>query len=64
VAGIVLYWPAAIQSPVYLAAAAIFTTVLAGVYGFVRGRYGLSAALVCQMTVNVMLLMVPGLLAG
>ncbi len=64
VAGIVLYWPVAIHSPVYLAAAAIFTTVLAGVYGFVRGRYGLSAAFVCQVTVNVMLLLIPGLLAG
>jgi hypothetical protein len=64
IAGIVLYWPVAIHSPVYLAAAAIFTTVLAGVYGFVRGRYGLSAAFVCQVTVNVMLLLIPGLLAG
>lgn len=64
IAGIVLYWPVAIHSPVYLAAAAIFTTVLAGIYGFVRGRYGLSAAFVCQVTVNVMLLLIPGLLAG
>ena len=57
------YWPAASGAPVYLVAAVIFSTVLAGIYGFVRMRYGLAAALTCQMTVNLTLLFMPHLLA-
>lgn len=57
------YWPAASGAPVYLVAAIIFSTVLAGIYSFVRMRYGLSAALTCQMTVNLILLFIPHLLA-
>lgn len=59
----VLYWPLVIGQPVYLAAAVIFNTVLAGLYGFVRTRYGLSAALICQVIVNLLLLFLPVLLA-
>ncbi len=64
ISGIVLYWPAVFQTPLYLVAAGIFTTVLAGVYSFIRSRYGLAAAYLCQVTVNLMLLFVPSLLAG
>jgi membrane protease YdiL (CAAX protease family) len=59
---VLFFWPAASHAPVYLVAAALFTTVLAGVYSFVRTRYGLAAAYVCQVTVNLMLLFVPSLL--
>ncbi len=44
--------------------AAFGGTVLAGVYSFIRSRYGLAAAYLCQVTVNLMLLFVPSLLAG
>lgn len=64
ISGIVLYGPAVFQTPLYLVAAGIFTTVLAGVYSFIRSRYGLAAAYLCQVTVNLMLLFVPSLLAG
>ena len=63
VMSIVMYWPAAFDQPVYLAATTIFMTVLAGIYGFVRTRYGLSAALVCQVCVSALLLFVPAALA-
>lgn len=63
VMSIVMYWPAAFDQPVYLAATTIFMTVLAGIYGFVRTRYGLSAALVCQVSVSALLLFVPAALA-
>lgn len=62
VMSIVLYWPAASGETVYLIAVAVLTTVLAGIYGFVRSRYGLSAALVCAVTVNVLLLFLPAVL--
>lgn len=60
---LLLYWPAAAPTPVYLVAVVIFSTVLAGIYSFVRTRYGLGAALICQMTANVLLVVVPALLA-
>lgn len=60
---LLLYWPAASPTPVYLVAVVIFSTVLAGIYSFVRTRYGLGAALICQVTVNLLLLFAPGLLA-
>jgi len=63
VMSIVMYWPAAFDQPVYLAATTIFMTVLAGIYGFVRTRYGLSAALVCQVCVSALLLFIPAALA-
>jgi hypothetical protein len=61
--GVLIFWQATIGTPAYLVAAGLFTTVLAGIYGFVRLRYGLAAAYVSQVTVNLMLLFVPGLLA-
>lgn len=60
--GLALYWPATAGQPVFLLAVAIFTTVLATIYSFVRTRYGLAAAFICQMTVNLMLLFIPGVL--
>ena len=59
---LIMFWPAASGQPVYLVAVVVFMTVLAGMYGFVRSRYGLSAALVCQVCVNLMLMFIPGLL--
>jgi hypothetical protein len=41
----------------------VFLTILAGVYSAVRRGYGLSAALMCQITVNLMLLFIPSLIA-
>lgn len=63
ISALLFYWPAAIMMPAYLVAAVIFSIVLAGIYGFVRMRYGLPAALICQITVNLTLLFVPHLLA-
>lgn len=60
--GIALYWPATAGQPAFLLAVAIFSTVLAAIYAFVRTRYGLAAAFICQMTVNLMLLFIPGVL--
>ncbi len=60
--GLIFYWPATSQAPIYLLAAGLFTTVLAGVYSFIRTRYGLIAAYVCQVTVNLLLLFMPSLL--
>ena len=47
---------------VFLFVALVFSSVLAGVYGYVNGRYGLIAAYACQVTANVMLLFIPGVL--
>jgi membrane protease YdiL (CAAX protease family) len=59
---VLLYWPAASSSPVYLIAVAVFYTVLAGIYSFIRDRYGLAAAYLCQVTINLMLIFLPRLL--
>jgi len=59
---LLLFWPAASGAPVYLFAGLIFSGVLAGVYGYVNSRYGLAASYTCQVTANVMLLFIPGLL--
>jgi hypothetical protein len=40
----------------------VFLTILGGVYSTVRQVYGLSAALMCQITVNLLLLFIPGVL--
>lgn len=59
---ILLFLPIAFKSGSVLAGAAIFyMTALAAVYSFVRRRYGLTAALICQITVNIMLLFIPGI---
>jgi hypothetical protein len=63
-AGVLLYWPAASATPVYLGVAAVFSTALAAVYSYVRTRYGLAAAYVCQATANLMLMFLPLLLTG
>lgn len=62
--GLLLYWPAAISHPVYLAVAVIFSTVLAAIYGFAALRNGVWAALACQVTVNLVLLFLPTLFFG
>jgi hypothetical protein len=62
VSSLLLFWPAASGTPVYLFAGLIFSGVLAGVYGYVHSRYGLTAAYACQVTANMMLLFIPGVL--
>jgi membrane protease YdiL (CAAX protease family) len=59
---VLLYWPAASSSPIYLIAVAVFYTVLAGIYSFIRDRYGLAAAYLCQVTINLMLIFLPRLI--
>jgi hypothetical protein len=57
---LLFFWPAAVTAWTYLIAAVLFSTVLAGIYSFVRTRYGLAASYICQVTINLMLLFVPG----
>ena len=57
--GIVFFLPATFAQPIYLVAIGIFTLVLSGVYSFIRIQYGLSAATICQITVNLLLLFAP-----
>ncbi len=59
---VIFFWPAIAATPVYLAALIVFYTVLAGIYSFLRARNGLSAALICQATINLLLIFVPELL--
>ncbi len=60
---IIFYLPAlAAGTPVYLIAAVFFFTVMAGVYSYVRNRYGLAAALLCQSAANLMLMFLPRIL--
>jgi hypothetical protein len=62
---ILFYLPLVLGGSGMLPGVAIFyLTALAGVYSFVRLRYGMTAALICQMTVNLMLLFVPGVIAA
>ncbi|GAB4467805.1 MAG: hypothetical protein Kow00124_01210 [Anaerolineae bacterium] len=60
---VLFYWPAAAGQPAYLIAAVLVTTVLAAVYSFFSSRFGLVAAWACQVTINLMLLFIPALLA-
>ena len=62
-AGLAFFWPAAVATPVYLVVAVLFIVVVAGIAGFIRTRYGLAAAYVCQATINLMLLVIPLLLS-
>jgi hypothetical protein len=50
------------RSPVLGIAGIVFLTILAGVYSAIRRGYGLSAALMCQITVNLLLLFIPGVI--
>ncbi len=60
-----LFLPAWLAGSAYLAGAGIFyLTVLSWVYSYVRRRYGLTAAFVCQAATNLMLLFLPSALAG
>lgn len=59
VSGIVFFLPATISQPIYLIAISIFMMVLSGVYSFIRIQYGLTAATICQITVNLLLLFAP-----
>lgn len=59
---VIFFWPAVAETPIYLTALIVFYTVLAGIYSFLRARNGLSAALICQATINTLLIFVPALL--
>ena len=52
------------NAPILGGVGIFFLTGLAGVYSYVRSRYGLSAALVCQITTNLMLLVMPALIVA
>jgi hypothetical protein len=60
-----LYLPAGVGASglVGVVLLSLFMTVLAGVYSYLRETHGLAAAFVCQVTLNVMLLFLPRLLA-
>ncbi len=60
----ILYWPEAEGVFAVLFVAVTFATALAFVFGYVRLRYGLAAAYVCQVVANLMLLFVPRLLVA
>ncbi|MBN1430164.1 MAG: CPBP family intramembrane metalloprotease [Anaerolineae bacterium] len=65
-ATLVLFLPAAMGTPEQLTAVAfvaLFLTLLAGVYSYIRERYGLAASYACQVTINVMLFVLPRLVA-
>jgi hypothetical protein len=49
-------------SPVLGIAGIVFLTILAAIYSAIRRGYGLSAALMSQITVNLLLLFIPGLI--
>lgn len=59
---LIFYWPAGGSAPVSIVAVAGFLTMLAAIYCYVRQRFGLAAAYTCQVTLNVMLFLVPRLL--
>ncbi|MCC6905282.1 MAG: hypothetical protein IT326_05510 [Anaerolineae bacterium] len=59
---LLLYAPAAFSSLPVLLAVGGFYTVMAGVYSFIRDQYGVAAAFVCQVMINMMLIVMPVLL--
>ena len=61
---LIFFGPVALQTPVYVAVAGVFYTVLAAVFSYVRARYGRAAAFVCQATANFMLIFVPLVIAS
>ena len=61
IGSLVLYWPAAIATPISLGVAVLFSTALAGVYSYIRVRHRLGAALIAQIVVNFFLLFLPGI---
>ena len=62
---LILYLPAGAGTSglVAVVSVSLFMTVLAGVYSYLREMHGLAAAFVCQVTLNLMLLFLPRLLA-
>ncbi len=59
---LLFYWPAGGNAIATVLAVAAFLTALAGLYSYIRQRYGLAAAYVCQVTLNLMLFFLPRLL--
>jgi membrane protease YdiL (CAAX protease family) len=61
---VLLFLPAALGDSLLLALAGIFfLSILAGVYSYVRNQYGLTAAFLCQAAANLMLFVLPSLVA-
>lgn len=61
---LILYLPAFSEGIVLLVIAVTISTALAAVFGYVRTRYGLSAAYAGQVMANLMLLFIPRLILG
>jgi membrane protease YdiL (CAAX protease family) len=63
---LLFYWPAGVASDAVgvVVAVSAFLTVLAGLYSYVRQRYGLAAAYICQVVLNLLLLFAPRLVAA
>ncbi|MGF1505745.1 MAG: hypothetical protein ACFB51_11550 [Anaerolineae bacterium] len=62
----ILFWPGLLVSSNlgFVVFVGVFFTALAGLYSIIRERYGGAAALVCQVTVNVLLLVLPLLIVS
>jgi membrane protease YdiL (CAAX protease family) len=60
-AGVTFFLPTAGSYPVVLAAVSGVTAVLGILYAFLYGRYGLTVALACHTSMNLVLLFVPAL---
>jgi len=59
---LLFYWPSGSGAIGTVVAIALFLTALAGLYSYIRQRYGLAAAYACQVTLNLMLFFIPRLL--
>jgi len=59
---LLFYWPASGDAIGTVIAIVLFLTALAGLYSYIRQRYGLAAAFACQVTLNLMLFFIPRLL--
>jgi membrane protease YdiL (CAAX protease family) len=60
IGNVMLYWPAGGNAAII----AVFLSMTAVVYTYVRERYGLGASYACQVTLNLMLFFVPRILAA
>ena len=62
VAGTILFLPTAGDYPVVLAAVSGASAVLGILYAFLYERYGLTVALACHTTLNLVLLFIPAII--
>lgn len=62
---LLFYLPAGGDSAIgTVIAVALFLTALAGLYSYIRQRYGLAASYACQVTLNLMLFFIPRLIVA